>query len=206
MVSLEQFAPAAVAELGGALGRADEIGEENRCEHAVGVRRFAYAGQELTDLRRRKIRQLPEHHMVGTRQLDVASIRDGRNASAAAGDADWTLTFAYHASGRGSSPRLGRRIFSDCGGRLQRSASPAIDSSNSSRVLSPQGQSSVFASFTSAPARTGRRPSPLARRPSAPRGFRPGRGRRGPCHACRTGSRVRRSPDARRSRYEGSSQ
>ena len=32
---LEQAAPVAVAELGGALGRSDEIGEEDRCEHGV---------------------------------------------------------------------------------------------------------------------------------------------------------------------------
>ena len=36
MVLLEQVAPAPVAELGGLLGRADEIGEQHRRQHAIG--------------------------------------------------------------------------------------------------------------------------------------------------------------------------
>ena len=56
-VGLEQLAPAAVAEVSGELGRADEVGEEDRREHAVGLRGRAHAGQELTDLREREIGQ-----------------------------------------------------------------------------------------------------------------------------------------------------
>ena len=52
VVLLEQLAPAAVAELGGALGRADDVGEEHRREHAVGRRVSRMPGQELADLRR----------------------------------------------------------------------------------------------------------------------------------------------------------
>ena len=47
VVRLEQLAPAPVAELARALGRADDVGEEHRREHAVRLGRLAHAGQEL---------------------------------------------------------------------------------------------------------------------------------------------------------------
>ena len=47
---LEQLAPAAVAELDGPLGRADDVGEEDGGQHAVGLRHRPRAGQELLDL------------------------------------------------------------------------------------------------------------------------------------------------------------
>src|SRR6202035_2358862 len=56
MVGLEQLAPAAVAELARLLGRPDEVGEENRREHALGIGRLALAGQELPDPRERAFR------------------------------------------------------------------------------------------------------------------------------------------------------
>ena len=73
------------------------------------------------------------------------------NTSAAEGEADCILSLANHSSARGSSPQLRTKTFSDDGTLLQRSGSPTIDSSNSARVLSPQGQSSVVSSLTSAP-------------------------------------------------------
>jgi hypothetical protein len=76
MVGLEQLAPATVAELGCAHGRADEVGEEHRREDLVGLRPLAHAGQELTDLGEREIGQLGIHHVVGAGQLDVARLRD----------------------------------------------------------------------------------------------------------------------------------
>ena len=76
------------------------------------------------------------------------------NASAAAGEADCSLSLRYQSSTAGSSSRLGTNAFSDAGRRPQRSESVVIDSSNSSRVLSPHGQSSVLSSLTSAPARS----------------------------------------------------
>ena len=50
VVLLQQVAPAAVAELGGVLGRVDDVGEEDGGQHTVGRRMGPYAGQELLDL------------------------------------------------------------------------------------------------------------------------------------------------------------
>jgi hypothetical protein len=75
------------------------------------------------------------------------------NALAAAGLAACTFSRPNHSSARRSSALLGIT----CAQALpsfQRSASVEMAASNSSRVASPHGQSSVFSSFTSAPQRT----------------------------------------------------
>ena len=50
VVVVEQVLPPEVAELGRALGRADDIGENDCGEHTFGVRAAAHAGDELFDL------------------------------------------------------------------------------------------------------------------------------------------------------------
>ena len=49
-MSVKKVAPAMVAERGGFLGRADDVGEEHGGEDAVGLRRRARPGQERLDL------------------------------------------------------------------------------------------------------------------------------------------------------------
>ena len=50
VVLIEQLAPAAVAELSGPLGRADDVGEQDGREDAVGLGTGARAGEEVLDL------------------------------------------------------------------------------------------------------------------------------------------------------------
>ena len=71
VVSLQQLAPAPVAELGRPLRRADDVGEEHRREHAVGLGRLAHAGQELADLVEDLAPAVCPGHVRVARQLDV---------------------------------------------------------------------------------------------------------------------------------------
>ena len=57
--SREERRPAPVAELGGVLGRADDVREEHGREHAVRLAPAARAGQELLDLVERRARLPP---------------------------------------------------------------------------------------------------------------------------------------------------
>ncbi len=50
VVVVQQVAPPVVAEQGGPLGGADDVGEHDRGEQALGVRDAAHAGDELLDL------------------------------------------------------------------------------------------------------------------------------------------------------------
>ena len=67
----DQVGPRRVSELRRALGRADEVGEENRREHAIGEMCRPSAGEELLDLVEDLIR-LDERHVVVALQLDEA--------------------------------------------------------------------------------------------------------------------------------------
>ena len=49
MVPLEEARPGGVAELAHAIGRADDVGEEDRGKHPVGERSGPDAGEELLD-------------------------------------------------------------------------------------------------------------------------------------------------------------
>ena len=70
MVALEQLAPAPVAELARPLGRADDVGEQHRGEHAVGLGAGRDAGQELLDLVERSRPVADPRQVVVARQLD----------------------------------------------------------------------------------------------------------------------------------------
>jgi hypothetical protein len=50
MMAFHQVAPRSVSERGGLLCRADDVGEHHRREHAIGLRSFTDAGEELLDL------------------------------------------------------------------------------------------------------------------------------------------------------------
>jgi hypothetical protein len=71
MVLVEKLAPAPVAEGGGALRRADDVGEDERLQHPVGVGRVARAGQELLRLLEDPLRVDPRH-VVLAGQLEEA--------------------------------------------------------------------------------------------------------------------------------------
>ena len=47
---IKDLTPTPIAELGGPLGRADDVGEQDRCQHAVGVNGCSRPGQEFLDL------------------------------------------------------------------------------------------------------------------------------------------------------------
>ena len=70
VMPLQQLAPAPVAELGRLLGRADDVREEDRREHAVGLRPAARAGQELLDLVDNRIGITGPQRVRVSRQLD----------------------------------------------------------------------------------------------------------------------------------------
>ena len=49
MVAFHHVTPGSVPERGSLLCRADDVGEHHRSEHAIGLRRFSDAGEELLD-------------------------------------------------------------------------------------------------------------------------------------------------------------
>jgi hypothetical protein len=49
-MSLEDLTPATIADCCGLLGRADDVGEQNRRKHAIGLGAPSHARQELLDL------------------------------------------------------------------------------------------------------------------------------------------------------------
>ena len=63
VVRVEQLAPALVAGGGRAGRRVDEVGEQHRGEHAVGLDVGGRAGHELLDLGDDRV-DLPDHHDV----------------------------------------------------------------------------------------------------------------------------------------------
>ena len=75
VVVVEQVVPAEVAEFGGALSRADDIGENDCGEHTFGVEP-AGTGDELLDLVENRRGVTRPVQRVGARQLDVARSRD----------------------------------------------------------------------------------------------------------------------------------
>ena len=69
---VQHFVPAAVAELARALGGADDVGEQDRREHAVVVRRRASARQELLDLLEQAVLVSRPEQMFVAGELDEA--------------------------------------------------------------------------------------------------------------------------------------
>ena len=76
VVVREKLAPATVAQPGGGLRRADDVGEENRGEHPVDVAGLAAADEELLDLVQQAAAVSDEHEMVVAAELDQAGVGD----------------------------------------------------------------------------------------------------------------------------------
>ena len=66
----KQVTPAAVAEPRGALCRADDVGEEDRRQYAIGVPDRAHAGEELLDLVEHRILVADPRQMIRAGELD----------------------------------------------------------------------------------------------------------------------------------------
>ncbi len=64
VVTLEQLAPCAVPQLRGALGRTDDVGEEDRRQSALRARRADRAGQKTLDLAHRFLEIAHPEHVV----------------------------------------------------------------------------------------------------------------------------------------------
>ena len=102
---VEQLAPPLVAEPHRGLGRADEVGEDDRCEHAVGHVRRPDARQELFDLAE-KLLGLPEPRDVRVaRELDEARTRDARRDPPRLVDVDVAVADPLQHEGRHANRR-----------------------------------------------------------------------------------------------------
>src|SRR6478752_10436805 len=71
VVGIEQAEPAAVADAGRGHRRVDDVGEQDRGEHAVGIGRMVRSCQELLDLRKHRV-GVPEPQHVIAGLLEVA--------------------------------------------------------------------------------------------------------------------------------------
>ena len=75
VVALQQGPPSAIAQLCGTLGRADDVGEQHRREHAVADDRPPHTGQEVLDLVGDGVLLAePERPLPG--KLRIAGVRD----------------------------------------------------------------------------------------------------------------------------------
>ncbi len=72
VVVVEQVPPPAVAEHGGALGRADDVGEHDRGQHPLGTETAPHAGDELLDLVEHRRGVADPVERICARQFDEA--------------------------------------------------------------------------------------------------------------------------------------
>ncbi len=96
VVVVEQVPPVVVAECGGALGGADDVGENDCGEHTLGVEAAARAGDELLDLVEHRRGVTGPVQGIGARHFDIACVRDVLGQVAAMPDADEPGVFAMH--------------------------------------------------------------------------------------------------------------
>jgi len=78
---IQKVSPSAVAELGRASGRVDDVREQQRRQHPIGVGPRSDAGEELLDLADQLIDALGIGELIGTRQLDEPRAPDRRRPS-----------------------------------------------------------------------------------------------------------------------------
>lgn len=76
VMALEQLAPVAIAELRGAGGRADDVGERHGREHAVVLARRPGPGEELLDLVDDRVGVAEHRQVVGALELHQPRVRD----------------------------------------------------------------------------------------------------------------------------------
>ncbi len=75
-MTVQQFPPALVADLGGVAGRVDYIGEQDRRQYPVGLWRRPLSGQGFLDLVDECVCVANEMQMSIARQLDVFRARN----------------------------------------------------------------------------------------------------------------------------------
>ena len=76
VMALEQLAPAAVTEARGHLGRADDVGEEDRRQRPFGFMALTAADEELFDLVEEGVLVADRGQVIGAVKLHVARVRD----------------------------------------------------------------------------------------------------------------------------------
>ena len=82
VVGGEQLLPAGVSQPRGRYGRADDVNEQHRREHAIGFGYVANTCQEFLDLADQCLRLARPGEVVGAGQLDEATVRDLRGEQA----------------------------------------------------------------------------------------------------------------------------
>ncbi len=107
-MAVQQIAPLAVAELDRPLGRADDVREEDRREHAIDAGSPADAGQELLDLVEDRVLVSDERKVVDPGKLDEPRAMDPLREVASALDGKRSVAGAVHDQGR-DADRLERR-------------------------------------------------------------------------------------------------
>ena len=75
-MALEHVAPTAVAEVRGPPGGIDDVGEEHRRQHPIGLARGASSGHEFLDLVDDGVAVTHPWPVVAAGQLDVFGTRD----------------------------------------------------------------------------------------------------------------------------------
>src|SRR5438105_3122819 len=100
VMALHQRPPALVPELRGALGRGDDVGEEDRRERAVGIGPVAGAGEELLDLVDDRLPGPKPDEVVVTRENGELRPVDLLGEVAAQLDWDGKVTLPVHDQGR----------------------------------------------------------------------------------------------------------
>src|SRR5207253_1400894 len=75
LMTLEQLTPAAIAELRGGAGGVDDVGEQDRREHPLGLRRVATPRQELLHLTKGDLRALVPDGVIVAGQLHELGVR-----------------------------------------------------------------------------------------------------------------------------------
>src|SRR5688572_15660093 len=91
VVRPEEVGPAAIAELGRPTGRVDDVGEEYRSQHAVGVGRLPHSRHELLDLVHDRVARVAPRQVIDAVELDVLRSRDVGTEEAAGTDVDRTI-------------------------------------------------------------------------------------------------------------------
>ena len=80
----EQSLPGGIADLGRLLGGSDDVGEQHRCEHAIGLGYVANTCQEFLHLTDQRLWFARPREVVGAGQLDEATVGDLRGEQAVA--------------------------------------------------------------------------------------------------------------------------
>jgi hypothetical protein len=100
--------PCCIAELSGQTGRTDDVGEEDRREHPVGLEQRADAGQEALDLRHDRVLVARPDEVVDAGQFDQRRSGDlaGEIAPVVDGETRGLRAVAVEAAGPRRSGRL----------------------------------------------------------------------------------------------------